>query len=412
MVAAPLILWIMLGFAVSYVSFFIVPVFFSGMRIDILQMVVPAMFPIGADLRQTLISVSRVFLGHESPYVGNIPYPPLVYVLLGPMLLLSTRLGYVLFSLTTLLAFAWQALILPYKLSGERQLTTTLLLVFVSGMISYGLLFELERAQFNVIAALLAYLAVWLFHTDRSRALLAYALFSVSVHLKLYPLVFIVMFVDDWHDWKNNIRRLLLLGAANLALAFVLGPGIFLDFVNALRARAAFPGTFRFDNHSAFSFGRLVTESFASRGIPALAVAAGLLKYVLLAAIGGCLVLLIVKAYRERTHGPNPHLLLACALAAIMLPPVSYDYTLPILATPVALFLSQLNQEHTAGRWSPALGPTLLLFAIAYSSTLFPLGYKPGVLLLQSNFPALFTLLIVTTLLAFRQPRARSNETG
>ena len=393
-----------MGFAASYIFFFIVPVFFSGPRMDILQMVVPAMFPIGADLRQTMISVNRLFLGGGTPYVGNIPYPPLVYVVLGPMLLLDSGVRYVVLTLMTLCAFVWQALILPSKMARAPHLTTTHLLVFASGLLSYGLLFEIERAQFNVIAALLAYLGVHIFHANRRLALLAYALFSISVHLKLYPLVFIVMFIDDWRDWKNNLRRLLLLGAANLALAFVLGPRIFVDFVNALRMRAAFPETIRFDNHSAFSFGRLVTDAFAARGIPALTRAAGLLEYVLPAAVGLCLLLLIVKAYRDRSRGLNPSLLLVCALAAIMLPPVSHDYTLPILAAPVALFLHQLDRQHADGHWGPALALAVLVFGIAYSFTLFPLGYKPGILMLQSNFPALFTLLIVTTLVPWRQP--------
>ena len=406
--AAPPVIWILLGFLFSYLCFFLRSVFFSGPRMDILQMVVPAMTPIGADLRQTLISVRRLFLGEGTPYVGNIPYPPLVYVLLGPMLLFGSGSGYIVFTLTTLVAFAWQTLILAHRIAGGRQLTTSLLLVFVSGMMSYGLLFELERAQFNVIAALLAYLAIWIFHSDKKRVWLAYALLSISVHLKLYPLVFVLMLIDDWRDWKGNFRRLLLLGAANLALAFVLGPWIFLDFVNALRARTSFPQTIRFDNHSAYSFGRLVTEAVAARGLPGPAQAASVLEYLLPAAVGMCVLLLMLKAYRQRIRGLSASLLLACALAAILIPPVSHDYTLTILAAPVAIFLSKLEQQHADGWRSMPLTAAILVFAAAYSSTLFPLGYKPGVLVLQSNFPVLFTMLVTTTLIAWWWPPNRN----
>jgi hypothetical protein len=295
-------------------------------------------------------------------------------------------------------------------MAGMRTLSTSLLLVFVSGMMSYGLLFELERAQFNVIAGLLAYLAVWIFHSNRKRAVWAYVLFCISVHLKLFPLVFVVMFIDDWHDWKNNLRRLVLLGLANLAVGFILGPGIFLDFVNALRGRAAFPKTIRFDNHSAFSFARLATDALARRGLPGLAQAASLLEYVLPIVVGLCVLALIYRAYRQGTRGLNAPLLLACALAAIVIPPVSHDYTLTILAAPVALFLAKLEEQHADGRRSLVLAAGILVFAIAYASTLIPLGYKPGLLILQSNFPALITLLVTTTLIAWRDPDVRPRK--
>ena len=318
--AAPPVIWILLGFLFSYLCFFLRSVFFSGPRMDILQMVVPAMTPIGADLRQTLISVRRLFLGEGTPYVGNIPYPPLVYVLLGPMLLFGSGSGYIVFTLTTLVAFAWQTLILAHRMAGGRQLTTSLLLVFVSGMMSYGLLFELERARTN------------------------------------------------------------------------------------------FPQTIRFDNHSAYSFGRLVTEAVAARGLPGPAQAASVLEYLLPAAVGMCVLLLVLKAYRQRIRGLSASLLLACALAAILIPPVSHDYTLTILAAPVAIFLSKLEQQHADGWRSMPLTAAILVFAAAYSSTLFPLGYKPGVLVLQSNFPVLFTMLVTTTLIAWWWPPNRNAE--
>jgi len=394
----PPIWWILIGFLIPYIRFFILSVFFSGPRMDVLQLVVPIMTPIGADLRQTMISVSRLFLEGSTPYLGNIPYPPLVYILLGPLLLFEIDKAYIVFSVVTLVAYVWQALILPYRMARARTLSTSLLLVFVSGMMSYGLLFELERAQFNVIAGLLAYLAVWIFHSDRKHAVWAYVLFCISVHLKVFPLVFIVMFIDDWHDWKNNLRRLVLLGLANLAVGFILGPGIFLDFVNALKGRAGFPNTIRFDNHSAFSFASIASGALAKRG---LALDAGLLQYVLLAMIGLCVLVLIVKAYRRRTRGLNVPLFLVCALAAILLPPVSHDYTLPLLTAPVALLLHNIEQQHADGRRNLLLAAGILVFAAAYATVLIPLGYRPALFMLHNNFPELFTLLAITTLVGW-----------
>jgi hypothetical protein len=402
--------WILLGFLIPYIGFLIVAEFFSGPRMDVLQLVVPIMTPIGADLRQTMISVGRLFLAGSTPYVGNIPYPPLVYVLLGPLLLLEIGRAYIVFSVVTLVAYAWQVLVLPYRMTGTRTLSRSLLLVFVTGMMSYALLFELERAQFNVIAGLLAYLAIWVFHSNRKQRIWAYVLFCISVNLKVFPLVFIVMFVDDWRDWGTNMRRFVLLGLANLALGFVLGPKVFMDFVNALGARTGFPNTIRFDNHSAFSFARMAAGTLEKHSLYGLARAVSLIEYVIPIVIGLCMLLLIIMAYRRGTRGLDVPLLLVCALAAVLIPPVSHDYTLTLLAAPVALFLSHLEQQHADGRRTLLLAAGILVFAVAYGTMLIPLGYRPALLMLHSNFPELLTLLIVTMLFAWWWPPVRNAE--
>ncbi len=56
-------------------------------------------------------------------------------------------------------------LYVPLSMSPGKRVTPELLVVFATGLISYGLQFELERGQFNVIAVSLAYLAIWMYHS-------------------------------------------------------------------------------------------------------------------------------------------------------------------------------------------------------------------------------------------------------
>ncbi len=140
--------------------------------------------------------------------------------------------------------------------------------MFVTGLLSYGFQFELERGQFNVIAASLAYLAVWIYHSGRGSELWAYVLFSLSVQMKLYPLVFIVMFIRDWRDWKSNLSRLSLLALANFGLFFVLGWRVFLDFVSAVRLVSVRMDAISISNHSIHSFITQAAGIVATSGPP------------------------------------------------------------------------------------------------------------------------------------------------
>jgi len=94
-------------------------------------------------------------------------------------------------------------------------------------------------------------------------------------------------------------------------------------------------------------------------------------------------------------------LLLACTIGALLIPPVSHDYKLSILAAPVAILLSEMSSYTEGAIRSPRHFLTMMLVFIlsfAYSTTLFSYTNKP--LFMAYNFPALMTMLLVTTCLS------------
>ncbi len=107
-----------------------------------------------------------------------------------------------------------------------------------------------------------------------------------------------------------------------------------------------------------------------------------------------CLALIVLRAWRDHRTGINAELLVACAVTALVIPVVSYDYTLAILAGPVGLLLVDLSRRDTQQDHLIALGIASLVFCLAYSSTLFPLSLKPESLLLRSTLPALMVMLV------------------
>jgi hypothetical protein len=109
-----------------------------------------------------------------------------------------------------------------------------------------------------------------------------------------------------------------------------------------------------------------------------------------------CLAVVLVGAYWRNTKGFNADLLLAFTIGALVLPPVSHDYTLPMLTAPFALFLaSQSLRDHS---WKGIMAILLMFIAsLAYSATLFSFKYRPSAL--SDTFPFLVIILTAAVLL-------------
>jgi hypothetical protein len=121
-----------------------------------------------------------------------------------------------------------------------------------------------------------------------------------------------------------------------------------------------------------------------------------------------CFLFILYQAYRQKYAGINPYLLLACTLAALLIPTTSHDYTLSFLAAPIAiLFTDRKMIDLTAERIKPFFAQLLIYFSVAYSSTLFSYTNKPPSI--QNNFPALMVMLMI---LAFFSLAANFDSTN
>jgi hypothetical protein len=384
-----------LAFALAYVLFFVSPIFLSSHEMLFFKYV-PPRDPIGLDLLQTL-GFSRAWVTfHGTPYISTNTYPPVTALLYAPLLGADFSTLYKVFTVVNLACYGALTCILPRRMMNVQGFPATFVLIIVTGLVSYGLQFELERGQFNVIAMLLAFTAILIYHQHPRWRVVAYALFVLSVQLKLYPYIFIVMLVHDWHNWRSNVRRFALLTAANVAGFFILGTRIFADWVNAVREHSADPTVWA-GNHSIQAFVTLALQYLPRHGGAWLEPYAGLLQFGLLLVVLACLLAVVAAASRGNKPGVNAHLLLACALAALVLPAVSNDYTLAVLAAPAgAFFLANPSPDASAGRpLRAARVGAVMIMSLAYASTLFSSTNKPH--FLSNNFPALLAMLVALT---------------
>ena len=398
----PIEAYVILAFSVSYLFFFVRPVFFNSCHVMQFIESVPAINPIGVDLKQTLDYSEAWAIRGSTPYIGTNTYPPAASVLFAPLLFLDFFTAYRILTLITLLCFASSTLLFPLWIRKERNLSSLLVLIFITGVFSYGFQFELERGQFNVIAFFLCLLAVYIYHYHHKWRYVAYLLFSISIQLKLFPAIFIIMFVRDWRDWKGNLKRILAISASNCAALFVLGLPVFTDFVNAVRERSVNPYVWR-GNHSIKSFVTLVaTQASGTLKMSSLAWVneyRWLAEVGLLSFVGICLLLIILRAYQQNTAELNPFLLMACTIGALLIPSVSHDYKLSML--PASLAIALRDGSSSSGSKTRRLSSIGLvsMVSLAYSSTLFSYMNKP--LYLANNLPALVVILLAVTALYF-----------
>ncbi len=396
----PQITWAMAGFLIAYVAFFIIPVFFNTPpRMQYFNKYLPDSYPIGGDLLFMTNLAKSWFEEGQSPFYVQF-YPPFTYVFFSPFILIADQhLLFKIVTITTIACFILSSLLIPLLISKDKE-KALIWIFFVTGLISYGMQFELERGQINVITFLFCISAIYIYHFHHSFRYYAYLLFSTAIQIKIYPAIFIVMFIKDWRDWKGNLRRIIVLGLFNFSLLFIAGVQPFLEFTSSVTNQITNPGWSWVGNHSIKAF---VSEFVENNGfglaqtslIEFIQQHIGAISSIFLIIYLLCFLSAILRAYRNNHEGIDAILFLTCMIGALIIP-VSNDYTLSILAAPSALALTAISNG-TFGKNKISAILLLMLASAAYTSTLYPFKHKP--LLLQNSFTALFIVLIATTLL-------------
>lgn len=409
LVDLPPFAWILLGFFITYVVLFVFPVFLNVDRsISYLTRYLPEARPIGRDLGFNTSSIANWLSGNGLYDFENHYYPPLYAVVFSPFLLIEYPTTFYVMTTITLLSIVAVGLVIPF-LMVENIRREVVILFFITVIFSYGMQFELERGQFNVFAFMLSLVAVYIFHRHHSFRHLAYLLISVSIQIKLYPVVYVLLLVKDWRDWKGNILRFVGLGLFNFSLLFILGYQVFADFLAAL---PNLTGAFwiRPYNHSLVSF----VNEFATTGFGVfqdnamgfVSTNSTLIKSLLTIFYFICVLIVVVRAYKNNDNGLNLDLLLICTIGALILPSVSIDYKLPLVAPSMALALSYPVGNNISVYRKIAVSIILIVMATAYSFTLFSFVHRPA--LVANSFPLFMIILVSITLLNVLEDRKYS----
>lgn len=392
--AAPLHAWVLLAFGVAYLLFMTAPVFLRTNQMEFYRYV-PAANRIGIDLKLTL-SWSEYWLhGGPVPDKEGTIYPPLASMLFIPLLAFKFNEAYRILTVSTVLIYAATTLVLPRLMTRQKGLSVIAVLVCATGLVSYGLQFELERGQFSVLAIGLTLAAIWLFHQRPRWRMLAYVLFIASVQLKIYPIVFLPLFIDDWRRPWPNVRRLGLLALVNMLLLFVTGIGGFRMWLAGVRGQDIFVWV---GNASAYSFLIRVGNFAAARGWTWMLGNVSWISVVVLLAVIACLLLTLVPAYRRNQRSPSLYFIMAATIACIVVPASGHDYRLSALGGPLVMVLLA-EAAAPAALWRRLV---VWVLCFAYAITLFPTVQRP--FYVANSFPALIVMLVALAVLALTSP--------
>jgi hypothetical protein len=392
----PLITWVLSGFFLTFLFFFVAPVFFDPSQVMQFNQYLLVLSPIGHDFRE-IASASSSWL-HSGTVPGTL-YPALTLIFFAPFTALNFGAGYKILALLILLCYVLLTWVLPKAITKQKSLSALGMLIFVTGLLSYGLQFELERGQWNVLAFTFCLVAVYLFHERPRVRWLAYVLFSISIQLKLFPAIFVFSLVENWSDWKNNLKRFVALGLANILALFIFGFGPMLSTLGSMSdIEASHVG--RPFNLSVSSFVlNLLSLSFLphKRVILWLQANSWLPQSLLFAFFLICFGVILWGAYKRGSKGFDPFVFMGCSIGAFIIPSISFDYKLAAFPAAMMLCLPALLALEQRGNSFKMILLTLLL-SVLYSSTLYPYAYKPE--WLQYNLPALFLILMIFTILA------------
>jgi hypothetical protein len=396
----PVIAWVLTGFLLIFLLYFVRPMFFDTSRqLSYFTDYLPALDPIGNDLNYNTRAIS-LWLEGESPYeLGYHFYPPLYHIVFAPILIFDAPGKYALLTGLSLLAFGLLFLLLRRKNAGSPGI---FVFFFLTGLFSYGMQFELERGQFNVLALLLALTGLWLYHNFPAFRLLAYTLWTVATHIKLWPGVSLLMFFSRRRSRQENLLTLVQLGVLNAAAFLVLGYNAFLQFFDALITESRNPLWLLPDkqpiNHSIAAFLDKLAKNNDNE-VPAqvaewLSSSGSWVSFLLLAVIVLCSAVILWRTLEHRPDLLHADALMLLILPGFLLPATSIDYKLVLLAPGLAVVLA--NRPLPEQRWQKGLFIGLIiLLSAAYSLTLVPYPYRGGLLI--TAFPMLFTLLLCLT---------------
>ena len=262
--------------------------------------------------------------------------------------------------LGTLSATFLAAILLFAKALLRRNLSTSgvLQVILVTLLCSYPFAFEFEQANMEWIICLLVSTGLWAFLYRHGYS--AAVCFGIAGALKLYPFIFVALFLSR-RQYRQFALALAVFALITLTGLWLVTPDLHVSWAGTQQGLARFNWLYviryqdlRFD-HSLFALVKFL-GLLRGRPISYIRLQWGVAHYLPIAALGGFAVWLL----RIRRL-PLINQVLCLSVATILLPPVSYDYTLLHLYIPWALLvLFTLEMQHPY----PGLAAVFCSFAI------------------------------------------------
>ena len=210
-------------------------------------------------------------------------------------------------------------------------------LLVVAVSCSYPFFFDFEQANIEWIGCVLVSLGIWAFLQDRGYS--AAACFGIAASMKIYPLVFLGLFLSR-RQYRPALAAVGVAALSTLLSLWMVCPdlrfawqGIQLGVETFRQIYILGYAEVRFD-HSLFAGMKALLLLITHHELPRTTVALLNGIYLSVAAFSGVIL------YFDKIRGlPIVNQVICLTVASILLPPVSYDYTLLHLYAPLVLLV-------------------------------------------------------------------------
>ena len=233
-----------------------------------------------------------------------------------------------------------------------------ILFVITVVLTSYPLVFDLQRGNLEIIPWACCTIGIWAFY--RGWPSVAGVLIGVAISLKLYPFILLGLFLPA-KQYRAFALAWLTAFCLFVASYAAIGPTVASAFAWNSSNLAQFGsfyagkiGALGYD-HSLLSLAKLFSPNRGS-------VQSWVRPYNLLAAVS-CLVLYFTRIWRL----PLPNQIVALSILAVLIPPVSYDYTLLNLYVGFVVLVVIGTRAYRAGMMIPHLLTYMVLFAVVFT---------------------------------------------
>lgn len=270
-------------------------------------------------------------------------HPPTPVLLALPLTGLKFADAVLVWNTISLAAFLFSLGIAAKAISMPRSLYLPILALLIYCQPLFGTLYQ---GQLTLLLVLLI-TAVWAL--ERSGwPRVAGVLVGAAAVIKLFPAYLVIYFVARGR-WRSLLAAVVSFATLTLVTAAILGPGAYRDYVQVvLPTQARFRGLAY--NCAIAGFWYKLFDPVGENGLiiplwscPALALFGTLLSDLAITAVVGTI------AYRAKTRSQQDLAFAAVVTAMLLVSPVSWDVSLPLLLVPVAVMAR--NADRPA--WMP-----------------------------------------------------------
>lgn len=340
------------------------------------------------DYTATMSVLNKLYMG-ISPGRG---YFPVVYVIMNIIKFIFGKrmIGFfITFAVAIGILFYFYAVF--FKGVKHRILMTICLFIF-----SYPLFFNIERK--NVEYLVLAFLVIFFIAYKRGKYNLATMLLSVPICMKLYPAVFMMLFLKN-----KKYKEFLLCGffsAWLMVWSFLIVGGNVRNLSMAVENFSFFTELFAKQGHGIpFNHTLWTLVCFMNLKFGTLSIYGFAEKYIQIYTFSIIIVAVLLILYLLFIEKEEWKIITILTIMMIMFPHVSFDYTLIHMYIPILFFIINKNTK----KWEDIVFAGLLAFSIIpmnwFQTSITPvITVNIGLLLRPLILVSIIVMIVVTTI--------------